>query len=163
MSPSRRRWLPLAALLIVLAATLAVGTMRGGGPHTITERVHHITAQLRCPVCEGETVADSNALISQDIRTAVQARVEAGESNARITAYIIQQYPGTRLVPPAHGVGLIVWLLPVLGFAVAAAGLVAAFIRWRKRGGLTASEDDRRLVEAARDEQSGPRRQSRAR
>jgi cytochrome c-type biogenesis protein CcmH len=154
--PSFRRSLPLAALGVVLVATLAVGTIGRGGRQTITERVQHITSQLRCPVCEGETVAGSNALISQDIRAAVQKKIESGQSNAQITAFVIQQYPGTRLVPPARGVGLLVWLLPVVGFAAAAAGLIVAFVRRRSRGGVSVSDDDRLLVARARRREAPP-------
>ena len=90
----------------------------GSGPRE--QRVQHITSQLRCPVCQGETVADSNATISQDIRALVQQRVAAGQSDRAILSYVVHQYPGTLLKPPASGVGLIVWALPVLALLAGA-------------------------------------------
>ena len=143
-----RRWLPLALLGGALIAALVIGTTASSAPPTVADRVHHITAQLRCPVCSGETVADSAAPISADIRTAVAQRVAAGQSDGQITAYIVRQYPGTLLTPPASGFGLIVWVLPVLAF-VAAAGLLAlAFVRWRARPAVVVTAGDRALVEA---------------
>jgi cytochrome c-type biogenesis protein CcmH len=145
-----RRWLPLAVLALVLAVALAVGTLGHSGPASVDDRVHHITSQIRCPVCSGETVADSGAPISQDIRTAVRQQLVAGRSNHDITAYIVHQYPGTALNPPSTGVGLLVWALPVVVFVGAALGLGLTFARWRTRSGITVSDEDRQLVERAR-------------
>ena len=152
MTPAVRRslrWLPWAALLVVLVTALVIGTTRTGPPRTPQERVQHITSQLRCPVCEGETVADSNALISQDIRALVQQRVQAGQSDGAVLSYVVHQYPGTLLKPPASGIGLIVWVLPVIAVAAGLAGLAVAFRRWRSRPGVEVTDADRRLVEEA--------------
>lgn len=145
-----RRWLPLAGLGLVLVVALAVGTSGRSGSSSLDDRVHRITAQIRCPVCSGETVADSSAPISQDIRTLVRQQLVAGHSDKEITAYIVRQYPGTALNPPSTGVGLLVWALPVVVFAGAAAGLGLTFARWRARSGAVVSDEDRRLVERAR-------------
>jgi len=136
-------------LAVALAVALAIGASRSTGTRTVAQRVQHITGQLRCPVCEGETVADSNALISRDIRADVQRRVEAGQSDRQISDYVVHQYPGTRLDPPTRGVGLLVWVLPVLALIAAASGLAFAFARWRARPGVTVTDADRALVEEA--------------
>jgi cytochrome c-type biogenesis protein CcmH len=149
MSRTARRWLPAAALLVVLVTALVIGATRSNRPRTTEERVQHITSQLRCPACQGETVADSNALISQDIRALVQQRVEAGQSDGAILAYVVHQYPGTLLKPPVSGIGLIVWALPVVVVVAAVAGLAVAFRRWRSRPGVTATDADRQIVEKA--------------
>jgi cytochrome c-type biogenesis protein CcmH len=144
-----RRWLPWAALAILLVVALAVGASRSGGRQSVAARVNHIGSELRCPVCEGETVADSSAPVARDIRNLVHQRVEAGQSDQEIIAYIVHQYPGTLLNPPATGVGIIVWALPVMVFVVAVAGLVFAFARWRSRPGAPATDEDRALVDEA--------------
>jgi cytochrome c-type biogenesis protein CcmH len=136
-------------LLIALVVALTIGATRSSRPPTTQERVRHITSELRCPVCQGETVADSNALISQDIRSLVQQRVQAGQSDKAILDYVVHQYPGTLLDPPAKGIGLIVWALPVIAVAASIAGLALAFRRWRGRPGVVVTPDDRELVEDA--------------
>jgi cytochrome c-type biogenesis protein CcmH len=143
------RWLPWAGLLVALVVALGIGASTTAPPRTPEQRVQHITSQLRCPVCQGETVADSNATISQDIRTLVQQRVDAGQSDSAILSYVVHHYPGTLLKPPASGVGLIVWVLPVLALLAGAGGLFLAFRRWRSRPGIAVSDADRRLVEEA--------------
>jgi cytochrome c-type biogenesis protein CcmH len=144
-----RKWLPWVALAVVLVVALAIGATRTTGPRTQADRVQHITSQLRCPLCQGETVADSNALISRDIRALVQERVAAGQSDSQIIAYVVHQYPGTLLKPPASGLGLIVWALPVVAVVAAAGGLAFAFVRWRGRSGITVTDDDRAIVDRA--------------
>jgi cytochrome c-type biogenesis protein CcmH len=145
----RAKWIPWLGLLVVVAVALAIGASRSSGPRTPAERVQHITGQLRCPLCQGETVAESNALISQDIRALVQQRVASGQSDSQIIAYVVHRYPGTLLKPPASGLGLIVWALPVVAFVAAIGGLTMAFLRWRGRTGITVTDEDRALVDEA--------------
>ena len=144
-----RRWLPWAGLLVALVVALVIGTSRPTAARTPEQRVQHITSQLRCPVCQGETVADSNATISQDIRALVQQRIAAGDSDGAILTYVVRHYPGTLLKPPASGVGLIVWTLPILALVAGALGLFVAFRRWRSRPVEAVSDADRRLVDEA--------------
>lgn len=144
------RWVPLAVLGLILVVALAVGASGHSPGTSVDDRVHRITAQIRCPVCSGETVADSAAPISQDIRTAVRQQLQAGRSDHDVYAYIVHQYPGTSLTPPASGVGLLVWALPIAVFAAAVSGLSFTFARWRGRPGVVVSDEDRRLVERAR-------------
>jgi cytochrome c-type biogenesis protein CcmH len=141
--------LPWAGLLVVLVVALVIGTTRPAQDSTPEQRVQHIASQLRCPVCQGETVADSSATISQDIRALVQQRVAAGQSDHDILAYVVRQYPGTLLIPPASGVGLIVWVLPIIALVAGAAGLFFAFRRWRSRPGVAVTDADRKLVDEA--------------
>jgi len=142
----RAPWLVLFGLLVV---ALALGASSSKGRRTQAQRVDHIAGQLRCPVCEGQTVADSNALISRDIRSVINEQVVAGRSDRQIISFIVRQYPGTLLTPPATGVGVIVWALPVLAFIAALGALAMAFARWRSRPGVAVTDADRALVNEA--------------
>jgi len=148
--PALRRWLPLAALVVVLALALWIGTTRSSGHASIDDRVQSVTSGLRCPVCTGETVADSSAPISQDIRGMVRQLLIQGESNSQAKSFILSKYPGTSLDTPASGVGLLVWALPVVLVGAAVVGLSLTFARWRSHAGVTVSDEDRALVEEAR-------------
>jgi cytochrome c-type biogenesis protein CcmH len=144
-----RRWLPWAGLLVALTVALVIGTSRPAPARTPEQRVQHITSQLRCPVCQGETVADSNATISQDIRALVKQRVADGQSDHDILTYVVGHYPGTLLKPPTSGVGLIVWTLPIIALVAGLAGLFYAFRRWRSRPDVVVTDADRQLVNEA--------------
>ena len=144
------RWGAWVVLAAVVAVALVVGASRGGGPATPAQRAAHIDALLRCPSCEGISVADSSASTAVAIRQAVTARVRAGQSDAQIEAYFVSRYgPGILLRPPARGATAWVWVLPPVGVAAAAAGLGALFWRRRRVPVVESSEADRALVDRA--------------
>jgi cytochrome c-type biogenesis protein CcmH len=145
-----QRWVPLVGLGLILAVALVIGVSGHSRGGSIDDKVQRITSQIRCPVCSGETVADSSAPISQDIRAAVRQQLEAGRSSKQITDYIEHQYQGTALTPPSTGVGLLVWALPVVVIGAAVAALGLTFARWRSHSGVAVSDEDRLLVERAR-------------
>lgn len=129
------RWAPWVLLVAVATAFLVVGTHRTSHP-SLDSQVIHIAGEVRCPVCNGETAAQSNATASIDIRNQIRADLVAGEKPDQILAGFVQAYGSWILEKPqANGVGLIVWVAPVVAFVLAAVALVAAFWRWRSRGG----------------------------
>lgn len=146
-----RRWLPWAALVIVVAVALAFGASRSGGSTSLDARTMHIASEVRCPVCEGQSAAQSPAPASILIRKQIRADLQAGESENRILASLVNAYGvGILEKPEAQGVGILVWVVPVIVVIAAIAGLVAAFLRWgaaRQEG--TPDEHDRALVERA--------------
>jgi cytochrome c-type biogenesis protein CcmH len=113
-------------------------------------RARAISETLRCPVCQGETIDDSNAPISRDLRLAVRERLVAGDSDAEVVDYIVARYGEFVLFNPrATGSGLILWLA---GPAMLLAGFGIAYLTTRKRARsaemLALSEDDKaRLAE----------------
>jgi cytochrome c-type biogenesis protein CcmH len=143
-----RRWGAWVLLAAVLVVALAIGT-RSGGRLTVSQRVHHIASQIKCPVCEGQSAADSDSAPSRAIRDEIQQRVQAGQSDGQILDYLVGRYPGSRLLPQARGVGLIVWVLPVLAVGGAVVGLLLAFARWRARPYLPVTPADRAMVQRA--------------
>jgi cytochrome c-type biogenesis protein CcmH len=145
----RRRW-PWLALALVLAGVLAVGWNGGHGPTTLDSRTRRIAADIRCPTCSGQSAADSDAPTSQEIRALIRERLQQGQSTGQIKAYLVSKYgPRILLRPATHGVSLIVWVLPVVAVAAAAAGLGLTFWRRRAPPSLPPSDEDRQLVEQA--------------
>ena len=149
MTRARASWL---ALGVVLVAALAVGA-RDGGPPTDAERVQRITEGIRCPTCRSQSVADSDAPAAKAIREETLRRVQEGQTDEQIRAYLVGRYQEDILLdPPRKGIGAVVWVLPVLALAAAVGGLALAFRRWRpKRRPVT--DEDRALVERALHEQ----------
>ncbi|MCA1847042.1 MAG: cytochrome c-type biogenesis protein CcmH [Actinobacteria bacterium] len=146
-----RRWLPVAALLGVVVAALVIGGAGRSHPaRSPATRAHEIAAVLRCPVCQGLSVADSPSPTAKAIYDDVRRRVDAGETDASIKAYYVGHYGEWILLQPeTSGVGALVWILPVTALLLGAGGLALAFRRWRRQPALAASDDDRALVEAA--------------
>jgi cytochrome c-type biogenesis protein CcmH len=142
-------WLLLAA---VLAAVLAVGVTRTDGPRTNAQRVEAIAKTIKCPICRSESVADSQATASQNIRDEIARQVAAGQSDDQIRSYILSRFPdqGLALVPPKTGVDSLVWALPAAALVFAIGGLAIAFRRWRMATDTVPTEEDRALVARAR-------------
>lgn len=149
-SLSRARW-PWLVLVALLAGGLTVAAVGDRGPRTTAERARSIAESIKCPTCEGQSVANSDATAARSIRTEIARRIEAGQTDDEIRDYIAGLYGEDFLLnPPRTGVAGLVWFLPVALFVVAAGGLVAVFRRWRVPDTPGASADDQALVEAAR-------------
>lgn len=145
-----RRWLPWAALVVILVSALVVGSMGHHGATDMQSRVRAIASDIRCPVCSGQSAADSQAPESQEIRALIQQRLEQGQNAGQIKAFIISRYgEGILLRPETRGVGLLVWALPIAAFVAAGAGLAYTLNRNRRRPHPVPTDDDRALVEEA--------------
>ena len=144
-----RRALSWLGLAVVLAAVLFVGSRGSGKPPTDAERAHRIAITIRCPTCRSQSAANSDAPAAEAIRDEILRRVQAGQSDREIKAYLVSRYSNDILLdPPRRGVSAVVWVLPVVALAATIAGLAVAFRRWRPKR-RQASADDRSIVEQA--------------
>lgn len=74
--------------------------------------------EVRCLVCEGQSIADSDADMAIDMRRLVRARIAAGETPAQTRAWLVERYgEGVSYRPPATGAGWPLWAAPLLAFA----------------------------------------------
>jgi cytochrome c-type biogenesis protein CcmH len=139
-------------LAVVLAAFLTVGMTRAGGPRTNAERVESIAKTIKCPVCRSESVFDSKADASRNIRDEIARQVAAGRTDGEIRAYINDRFKdqGLLLVPSKTGIDSLVWVLPVVALVLAAGGLTVAFRRWRLAPDTVVTDDDRDIVDRYR-------------
>jgi cytochrome c-type biogenesis protein CcmH len=148
--PSARRlgWLAMAAVLVV---ALAIGITQSRGSTSPTERAQHLSEQIMCPVCDGQSVADSASSASVGIRKYINHRIADGASDDQIRDELAEQYGEQIILTPGRsGIASLVWALPVAVLIAAVAGLAFAFRRWRGQAQVRASDADRALVERAR-------------
>jgi cytochrome c-type biogenesis protein CcmH len=147
-----KRWPGWLLMAAVVAGALTIGITRATGPRTNEERVEAIAKTIKCPVCRSESVADSKADASQNLRDEIARQVAAGRTDDQIRAYVNSRFQdqGLLLVPPKTGIGSLVWVLPVVALVLAVGGLIVAFRRWRLAPDTVPSDEDRALVEAAR-------------
>jgi cytochrome c-type biogenesis protein CcmH len=146
-----RRVLPGVALAAVVVAALVIGGAGRSHPsRSPAARAHAIAAELRCPVCQGLSVADSPSETAKAISDDVRRRVDAGESDAAIRAFYVGRYGQWILLEPeTSGLGALVWILPVTALVLGIGGLALAFRRWRREPARSVTDEDRALVEAA--------------
>jgi len=147
-----RRWAPWVALGVVVAVVLAI-TLWPGGARSDATRAHDLEVQIKCPECQGLSVADSQATTSQAIRADIKRRIAKGQSDARIRQVYVDTYGSSILLAPqGSGLGLIVWVLPVLVLALGGAGIVFALARNRREPRLRSTQADEDLIARERDE-----------
>ena len=99
---------------------------------TLDQRHRQLSEQLMCPVCDGQTIDQSSAAISEDMKSVIWQQLEDGQSNNQIRQYFVQRYGEAVLAAPTgDGVNIAAWVTPAV---VAALGLVAvgaAYLRMR--------------------------------
>jgi len=145
-----KRWLPWIGLVIVLSVALIIGATSQHHDTSLDAHVRRVASQVRCPTCEGQSAADSNASASQAIRDDIRTRIQQGQSDRDIKGFLVSRYGSDiLLIPSSHGVSALVWALPVTAFLLAVGGLAVAFRRWRVRAGAPPSEEDQALVDEA--------------
>jgi len=118
------------------------------------ERYQHLAEELRCLVCQNQTLADSNAELAADLRHQVEDQILAGRSDDEIKAYLVQRYGDFVLYrPPMKSSTWLLWLGP---FALL---LVGAFGWWRvQRRSRTARAPDAAVASGQGSELEGARR-----
>jgi cytochrome c-type biogenesis protein CcmH len=150
-----RRWLPGALLVVVVAVALAVGSQRHIH-RTIQQQTMSIAGAVRCPVCTGETAAESNTPISIEIRKIIRQDLQRGDSRSQVLDQLVASFGPSELeAPPAKGINIFLWVLPGLAVIAALAGLVLLFRRWRPAHRAPVTDEDRRLVRSQLDPVTG--------
>ncbi|MET4570182.1 cytochrome c-type biogenesis protein CcmH [Rhodanobacter soli] len=108
--------------------------------HAQELRFQHLTHQLRCPMCQNETLADSNAPIARDLRNQIFQMMQQGRSDEEIKQYLVARYSRFVLYDPPLTPGTwLLWFGPLL-ILLGGAGVVLVAIRKRSRTGSTATE-----------------------
>lgn len=117
----------MRALLVVAAALALAGPAAACKQQTSLAKLEN---EIMCPVCAGETLAQSDSPAARQVKRLIQRRVHACRSEGEIKQELVAEY-GTRILaaPPRHGFDLVAWVLPLIGI-VAAAG-VLALLAWR--------------------------------
>jgi len=117
-----------------------------------------IASQLRCAVCQNESVADSKADLAGDMRQIIREQLKAGKSREEIINYFVARYGNYVLMkPPTRGAGGIIWAAPVVLLVVV--GLSGYFfLRRRMRPSMPPppplTKEDADRVRAARSQQN---------
>ncbi len=114
---------PVLALLILLLAGWS------GGAQTLDDRVYAVARHLMCPVCAGQTVAESDSSLAREMRALIRQKLLAGATTEEILRYFVSQFGESVLAePPRRGIGLLLYVGPLLAL-VLGLGIAAAYIR----------------------------------
>jgi cytochrome c-type biogenesis protein CcmH len=154
-----------AALLLVLLALLPIGSASAVEPDEVLQdakleaRARRLSAELRCLVCQNQSIDDSNAPLAKDLRLIVRERLLAGDSNDAVLDFIVERYGKFVLLrPPLELDTILLWTTPLV--VLSGIGIVLALHLRRRRAELTSAgqstgtlspEEQARLDEILRD------------
>jgi cytochrome c-type biogenesis protein CcmH len=143
---SRAVWVLLGVVVVAAIAVLALRSDVDDSPEARSGRLER---QLACPVCSGESVADSNAPESRAMRADIRERIDAGESDREIRDAYVRAY-GERvlLTPDSRGLAVVAWGLPVVALVVGGALIVFTLRRWSRTSELAVAGTDAVPVDA---------------
>ena len=154
-----RQVIALLCLIVVAGVSVALPVQAQPKDATPTaydpiehKRVLGISEQLRCLVCQNQSIADSNAELAVDLRNQVIEQIKAGKSDRQIIDYMVERYGDFVLYnPPFKSSTVILWLGPLVLFVVA---LGAFYLNIRRRKAVVKSAekilspDEKRRAEA---------------
>jgi cytochrome c-type biogenesis protein CcmH len=157
----RRRLLPGLLLALLLSGTaLAVEPSEMLKDPALEARARAVSRDLRCLVCQNQSIDDSNADLAHDLRMIVRERLSAGDSDAQVKAYLVARYGDFVLLdPPFEARTLFLWLGPAALLLLGAGGIYAAL---RPRRPMVAPEtplseaERQRLAELTAEEDAAP-------
>jgi cytochrome c-type biogenesis protein CcmH len=134
----------LLALLFSVTALARDATPAADDP-ALEARVNALASELRCLVCQNQTIADSSAGLAIDLKNQIREKMRRGESEALIVDFMVQRYGDFVLYrPPVKGATLLLWFGPVL---LVLAGLLVLYRKLR----MQASVDDPALTREERE------------
>lgn len=149
----------LAALLALLVCAAGAGEARPEADDPVLEaRMLAIAGELRCLVCQNETIAASQADLAVDLRKQIRLQLTAGKSQQQILDYMVARYGDFVLYrPPLQARTLLLWLGPFVLLAVAAV-VMTIHVRRRRRAALVQpwSAEQSLRARALLDDAAGP-------
>lgn len=120
------------AVFVALAAVWITTFVIAAQPQSLDQRVHDLASQLRCPSCNGESVADASTPVANQMRTVIREKLAAGESEQQVLADFRASYGDSILAsPPPSGFTLVIWIGPALMLLAGIVVVVSSGREWR--------------------------------
>ncbi len=135
----------IVRVAVVLLALLLPAGVRAVEPDevladaSLESRARHLSAELRCLVCQNQSIDDSNAPLAKDLRLLVRERLTAGDSDDAVLDFIVSRYGSFVLLKPPFGLEtILLWAAPLMLLAGIGTGILLRLRLRAVRGGATA-------------------------
>ena len=114
----------IPALTVTLLLAFLIRAGLPAAAESLDDRVNEIAHELMCPVCQGQSVAESNSNLAQDMRQIIRKQLEEGKSKEEVITYFVNRYGESILAsPPPKGVNWVLWVLPALAIVFGGLGI----------------------------------------
>ncbi|MDX2288537.1 MAG: cytochrome c-type biogenesis protein [Hyphomicrobiaceae bacterium] len=138
-----------AAVGLYLAVTAAAHAVQPGerlADPGLESRARALSAELRCLVCQNQSIDDSDAPLAKDLRLLVRERLAAGDTDGQVMSFVVERYGEFVLLRPTFGLHtLLLWLAPALVLVVGIALASRTLRRSRSTSSAIAVNDERPL------------------
>jgi len=144
----------LAVGLLVATPALAVQPDERLADPALEARARALSAELRCMVCQNQSIDDSDAELAHDLRVLVRSRIAAGDTDSQVIDYVVSRYGEFVLLKPRFSLrNALLWSAPVL---ILAGGGAAALLAMRRRrsAALPLSDDEEARLSALLEDRS---------
>jgi len=138
----------LALLPLLFAAFVAAKEAPPAAADPVLEkRVMALAEELRCLVCQNQTLADSNAPLAEDLRNQLREKIREGKSDAEVVDFLVERYGDFVLYrPPLKATTILLWFGPLLLLAAGFAVLLRRLLRRRSVEVAEMTAADRKRV-----------------
>ena len=155
---TRMIWIGVVSLSLVILGSSSLHA-DGSSDLAIEKRMWVIAEDLDCPVCEGQSVRESNAALAVQMRNTIVTKLQAGHSKDQIMQFFADRYgPGVLRNPPREGLALAVWIGPLIAIGCGVVLLLGVFARSKQAGQAQNDADLSSYEEVVKDIQNLPRR-----
>ncbi|MCB1462451.1 MAG: cytochrome c-type biogenesis protein CcmH [Nitratireductor sp.] len=129
-------------LVFQASASLAVQPDEVLSDPALETRARAISSELRCMVCQNQSIDDSDADLARDLRLLVRDRLKAGDSDEQVMDYVVSRYGEFVLLRPSFSArNLLLWAMPAIVLLIGAAG----FFAYVRRGSAALASGSSRL------------------
>ena len=155
---TRMIWVGVVSLALVFLDSSSL-LADGSSDLEIEKRMWVIAEDLDCPVCEGQSVRESNAALAVQMRNTIVAKLKAGHSKDQIMQFFADRYgPGVLRNPPREGLALAVWIGPLIAIGCGVVLLLGVFARSKQAVQTQNDADLSSYEEVVKDIHKLPRR-----
>jgi cytochrome c-type biogenesis protein CcmH len=148
-----RRWASILLFAVALTGAWPASAVEPDemlADPALESRARELSRELRCMVCQNQSIDDSNAPLARDLRLLVRERLKAGDTNAQVLDFLTARYGQFVLLKPRFGWDTaLLWLTPAGVVLIGACGLVA-LLRRRRTGGPDVGPSEAELTAAER-------------
>ena len=152
-----RRMVAIALMLVAIASSKSLAVQPGEmlKDPKLEARARELSRDLRCMVCQNQSIDESDAPLARDLRLLVRERLTEGDTDQQVLGFLVARYGEFVLLkPPLESRTIILWMLPPVALLAGAIGLFFA-LRRRRTGQLepaTLSTEERRRLSTLVDE-----------
>lgn len=155
---------PALLALLIAVLTLPAFAVEPGEmlkDPALEARARELGKEIRCLVCQNQSIDDSNAGLAKDLRVILRERLVAGDSDAEIKSFLVDRYGDFVLLkPPVKASTLVLWYGPLAIGIFGAIGVAVFLLRRRDGGGVDVapvplSDAERKRIDALLSEQDG--------